>query len=135
MKSVIIVDKELPLGLIANTTAVLGLSLGNRINNLIGPDIRDVNGKIHLGITTMPIPILGAARKQIKDLYSSVLSEEQSDLIAVDFNDIAQKSKTYEEYTMLLSNAEYGNLQYLGICLYGPKKRINKLTGSIGLLK
>lgn len=135
MKSVIIVDKELPLGLIANTTAVLGLSLGNRINNLIGPDIRDVNGKIHLGITTMPIPILGAARKQIKDLYSSVLSEEQSDLIAVDFNDIAQKSKTYEEYTMLLSNAEYENLQYLGICLYGPKKRINKLTGSIGLLK
>lgn len=135
MKSVIIVDKELPLGLIANTTAVLGLSLGNRINNLIGPDIRDVNGKIHLGITTMPIPILGAARKQIKDLYSSVLSEEQSDLIAIDFNDIAQKSKTYEEYTMLLSNAEYENLQYLGICLYGPEKRINKLTGSIGLLR
>ncbi|WP_082075092.1 DUF2000 family protein [Desulfosporosinus sp. I2] len=31
MKTVIIVDKELPLGLIANTSAALGLSLGSNI--------------------------------------------------------------------------------------------------------
>jgi AraC-like DNA-binding protein len=49
MKVVMIIDKELPLGLIANTAAVLGASLGKMVDGLIGGDLRDADGNVHLG--------------------------------------------------------------------------------------
>lgn len=44
LKTVMIVNKELPVGLIANTTAVLGISLGNLFPDIVGHDIQDADG-------------------------------------------------------------------------------------------
>jgi hypothetical protein len=45
-----IINQELPLGLIANTAAVLGLSLGERVPDLIGPEgkINKLTGNLRL---------------------------------------------------------------------------------------
>lgn len=57
-KCVLLIDSELPLGLLANTAAVLVLTIGKRVEGIIGSDVVDGSGQIHTGITTIPLPIL-----------------------------------------------------------------------------
>jgi hypothetical protein len=135
MKVVMIIDKELPVGLIANTAAVLGASLGSMVDGLVGGDLRDADGYIHRGITTMNIPILGGTKEQIKAVRARLYDEEFAAVATVDFNNIAQRSLDYGDYGSVLANAGGEELSYLGVCLYGPQKKVNSLTGSIGLLR
>ncbi|HBF39488.1 MAG TPA: DUF2000 domain-containing protein [Firmicutes bacterium] len=135
MKLVMIINQELPLGLIANTTAVLGLSLGERVPDLIGPDIQDEEGIIHAGITKVNIPVLGTSREQLKDLYENLAREKFDEITMIDFNTVAQRSKCYEDYTIALAATSKDELDFLGVCLYGPEEKINKLTGNLRLLR
>lgn len=54
---------------------------------------------------------------------------------AVDFSDLAQGCKTYDEYREKLSAAPESALIYYGLALIGAKKLVNKLTGSLALLR
>ncbi len=135
MKVVMIIDKELPVGLIANTAAVLGASLGKMADGLIGGDLCDADGNVHPGITTRNIPVLGATKEQLKAIRVRLYDEEFDAVATVDFNNIAQRSLDYGDYGKALANADGGALAYLGVCLYGPQKKVNSLTGNIGLLR
>ncbi|NPV91078.1 MAG: DUF2000 domain-containing protein [Firmicutes bacterium] len=135
MKAVMVIDRELPLGLAANTAAVLGISLGHLAGDIIGPDVYDREGAAHRGITTRPIPILGGTGGQIGHIIEKLSDEGFADVSIIDFNHLAQRSRDYENYTRTLSASDSAGIRYLGICLYGPVKKVNKLTGSIGLLR
>lgn len=50
MKCVIIIDSELPIGIMANTSAILGVTLGKLIPEQVGADVKDASGQTHLGI-------------------------------------------------------------------------------------
>ncbi|MBP2654141.1 MAG: hypothetical protein H6Q73_1710 [Firmicutes bacterium] len=134
MKTVFLIDRKLPLGLIANTAAALGLSLGSKVEGLVGPDIFDKDERIHIGITKVNLPILGTSQEEIKAIREKVYEEEFRDILVIDFCSVAQKSKRYEDYTELLSETKVDNIKYLGICLYGSSQKINKLTGGFSLL-
>lgn len=135
MKCVMIIDEHLPLGLIANTSAVLALSIGDKIKGIVGDDITDKNGQLHRGITQIPIPLLKGDRESIRSIRNTVLQNGSDDLFWVDFCDVAQKCKNYDEYKVKLQQHKPEQINYLGIALCGPAKQINKLTGSIGLLR
>lgn len=137
MKIVMIINKELPVGLIANTAAVLGISLGNLLREeVVGADLADADGHVHPGITAKTIPILAADREQLKEMRSSLYaSGEEQGVKAIDFSEVAQKCLVYEDYTRMLTSLPMEELYYLGICLYGPEKKINKLTGNLPLLR
>lgn len=135
MKCVMVIDANLPTGLIANTAAVLALTLGKEIEGIIGPNVVDGSGQKHRGITTTPIPILKGDAVTIKELREKVCSDEFSNLLVVDFSNAAQTTKNYEEYTEKIASCTANDLEYLGIALYGNKKKVNKLTGSMGLLR
>lgn len=136
MKIAMVINKELPVGLVANTSAVLGISLSNMLQqDIVGCDVKDAAGNVHAGITTKTIPILGASREQIKDIRDTMFDSAYSDLTVIDFSEAAQKCLEYEEYIRVLSFMPSSDIYYLGVCLYGPKKKVNKLTGSFGLLR
>ncbi len=135
MKLVMVINQELPLGLIANTAAVLGLSVGDRVTGLTGPDITDGAGRIHAGITKVNIPVLGASSMVLKELYERLLEESDSDIQIIDFNTVAQRCKNYDDYTRELAVCGREMFQYLGLCLYGPEQKINRLTGNLKLLR
>lgn len=135
MKLVMVVNKELPLGLIANTTAVLGITVGDMFEEVVGPDLADGGGNIHLGITNKVIPILAGTKEMIKDIRDKAMELNAEDIKVIDFSEIAQICKNYKDYANKLKSMNYEDLYYLGICLYGPKKKINKLTGSLPLLR
>jgi hypothetical protein len=134
-KFVMVINPDLPLGLIANTAAVLAVSVGHKFGEIVGEDVLDQAGQIHAGITRSTITILKGEPGLIRALREKLVEKAQQDLYYVDFCDVAQKSKLYEQYQADLHNTPAEDLAYLGIALYGPTKAVNQLTGSIGLLR
>lgn len=134
-KCVMVVDEQLPLGIIANTAAILGITLGKQLPEVVGEDVYDSNGNGHLGIIRFPVPILKGNTEGIRLLRERLSEAEFSDVTVVDFSDLAQSCKTYEEFIDKMAFVTESELHYLGIALCGAKKKINKLTGSMALLR
>ena len=134
-KCVIIIDEKLPVGVFANTAAILGISLGKRFPEAVGVDVTDKSGNIHLGIIEFPVPILKGSPELIREVRQRLYTKEFEDVAAVDFSETAQGCRTYDEFVKKIADTEEKNLLYLGIGLFGGKKKINKLTGSLPLLK
>lgn len=132
-KCVIVVDESLPLGLMANTAAILGITLGARLPGVVGADVRDGGGNGHMGIIEFPVPVLKADEKELARLRIALYGSDYADLTVADFTDVAQSCKTYDEYIDKMSAAE--ELRYLGIAICGAAKKVNRLTGSMALLR
>ena len=130
-----IIDENLPLGLIANTSAVMGITLGKKMPDIVGRDVTDKTGHCHLGIIEFPVPILKENKKNIKKIREKLYEKDFSDLTVVDFSDLAQSCKTYNEFIRRMKKTEEVNLNYLGIAICGEKRQVNKLTGNLPLLK
>lgn len=133
-KCVMIVDESLPLGLIANTTAVLGTTLGKLNVEIVGNDVYDQENQSHRGIVQIPIPILKGDNQIIRTILERT-NDYLDEVEIIDFCDLAQSCRDYQEYIDKMKKTSEKSLRYSGICLYGNKKRINKLTGNLPLLK
>lgn len=134
-KCVIIVDEALPAGILANTTAILGITLGREVPGCVGPDVLDASGQVHRGIVTIPVPVLRGDKEILKTLREKLYAPEFSDTIVVDFSDVAQGCNIYDQYMLKSKATKESDHTYLGIAIYGNKKKINKLTGSMPLLR
>lgn len=134
-KCVMVVDEHLPLGLIANTAAIMGITLGKQMPEVVGADVADQSGNVHLGIIEFPVPILKGSPEIIKEIREKLYQPEFQDLTVVDFSSLTQGCKTYEEFIQKMSQVPESTLEYLGIAICGAKKKVNKLTGSMPLLR
>ena len=134
-KCVMVIDENLPLGIIANTAAIMGITLGKKMPEVVGADVRDRSGREHLGIIEFPVPVLRGDAERIKGIREKLYEPEFSDLTVVDFSDLAQVCKTYGEFVEKMGETEEGELNYFGIAICGEKKKVNRLTGSLGLLR
>ena len=134
-KCVMILDEALPLGLLANTAGILGFTMGKLLPEMVGPTVKDKSCKDHLGVIEVPIPILKANKDQVRNIREQLYLPEFAEVVTVDFSDIAQSCKNYDEYISKMADADENELNYMGIGLFGPKKIINKLTGSMPLLR
>ena len=134
-KCVMVIDEELPLGLIANTAGIMGFTLGKHRPEAVGPDVADGSGKPHLGIIEFPVPILKASRQKLRELREQLYDPCFSQLTVVGFSDVAQGCKTYDEYIGKAANSGEEDFQYFGLGICGAKKLVNKLTGNLPLLR
>ncbi|HRX58593.1 MAG TPA: DUF2000 domain-containing protein [Eubacteriales bacterium] len=135
LKCVMLIDSELPLGVIANTSAILGVTLGEHFPELVGMDVTDASGKTHRGIITVPVAMLKGSRDGLKELRKRLYEPEFSDLTTIDFSDVAQHCNVYSEYIASAASMSEEDHTYLGIAICGDKKKVNKLTGSLPLLR
>lgn len=133
-KMVIVVDDDLSLGLKTNTAAVLSLTLGHKIDGLIGHDLTDASGTHHTSLTTVPLPILKCSNDDLRRVYNQA-QELSDEVLLVDITDAAQTTKNYDDYQAKLEKSETDQLQLLGIAVAGPQKLVNKLTGAMGLVR
>lgn len=134
-KCVMIIDESLPLGIIANTAAIMGITLGKSMPEVVGADVYDRTGNKHAGIIEFPVPILRGNAETIKAIREKLYEPEFSELVVVDFSDMAQSCKTYEEFIDKMKAVSEDDLSYFGIAICGVKKKVNKLTGSMPLLR
>ena len=134
-KCVIVVDENLPLGIIANTAAILGITMGMKMPDVVGNDVLDLEVNPHMGIIQFLVPILKGNTKILNKLRTKLFEMQFSELTVVDFSDLAQGCKTYNEFIGKMANTSESRLNYIGIAVCGNKKQINKLTGSMPLLR
>lgn len=135
MKCVMIIDETLSSGVIANTAAILGITLGKNMPEIVGTDVCDRTGQEHSGIIAFPVPILRGTADVIKAIREKLCGPAFSDLTVVDFSDLAQGCRTYDEFIGKMNDTAEAELNYLGIAVCGSKKKVNKLTGSMALLR
>ena len=134
-KCVMVIDGSLPLGLIANTAAIMGITLGKKMPEVVGADVTDQSGNRHLGIIEFPVPILRGSSEEIRRIREKLYQPDFQELTAVDFSDLAQGCKTYDEFMEKMGSVPESTLKYLGIAICGTKKKVNQLTGSMPLLR
>ena len=134
-KCVMVIDAALPLGLIANTAAMLGISIGKLHPQIVGADVTDKTGSVHAGISTYPISMLKGDEALLHDLRLRLFEPEFAGLTVVDFSDVAQKINVYADYAQKAAETPERDFAYLGIALFGEKKKINRLTGMLPLLR
>ncbi len=133
-KCVMVIDESLPRSFIANTAAIMGITLGKHMPEVVGADVTDQDGRAHLGIVEFPVPILRGSPENIRQLREKLYQPDFQDLTVVDFSDLAQGCKTYDEFTRKMGCVSESTLQYLGVAICGPRKKVDQLTGSMPLL-
>ena len=134
-KCVMVFNEELPLGMIANAAGIMGITLGKSIPETVGPTVFDKDQHQHLGIITTPVPILKTTQEKIKQIRQQLYLPDFEDLIVVDFSNVAQSCNIYDEYIEKANQTSEEDFTYYGIAIYGTKKLVNKLTGSLPLLR
>lgn len=132
-KAVILIQKELPLGLAINTAAVIGASLGDKVPEILGEDLKTQDDKTIAGIVKTPLPILAVDAQSLKTLLKKLSEDEEIDLIP--FSELAQSCRSYEEYEQKLAEVNLSEINLSGLGVIGPKKKVNKYCGSFPLYK
>lgn len=134
-KCVMVIDETLPLGIIANTAGILGITLGKFIPEAVGPEVADKDGRMHLGIIEYPVPILKAGKDRLKEIREMLYEPAYEALTVVDFSDVAQSCNIYAEYIQKAASVCGADMTYFGVALCGNKKLVNRLTGNLPLLR
>ena len=132
-KCVVVVDEDLPAGLMLNATACLAVTLGARIDGIQGEDAIDGSGMVHPGLIPTGIAILQADAETIREIR--MRAEEVEGIFVADFTNAAQTPRDYGEYLENIAKIASGDLKYLGVGLYGEKKPISKLTRDLALVR
>ena len=77
----------------------------------------------------------GLAANTFQTLRRQLAELEFADVAAVDFTDLAQSCRTYGEFIEKMARTGPGELRYLGMALLGPRHQVDRLTGSLPLLR
>lgn len=133
MKVVLVLNRSLPVGLLANAAAVLAFSVSGHIPGGVGQDLYDADGALHQGITRIPLPILAATQDELVSLRYRAGSLDGVGF--VDFVDVAQRAKSYVEYEALLAATPFSEMHLLGLCIYGDPGGVRSISGNLPLLR
>ena len=133
IKCAIVVSDGLPPGLAANAASVLSLTMGHRVEGLVGPDVKDADGVLHPGVIRIPLPILVAPGERIGTIVQAAAG--QDGMFFVGFSSLAQGCRTYDEYVDKMAATSTADLAGVGVGLCGPRKRVDRLVGALPLLR
>jgi hypothetical protein len=133
MKCAIVVAEHLQNGLAVNAASVLSVTLGAKVQGLVGGDVKDADGVTHPGVIYTPLPVLTDSADRISQMLTAAADDEE--LFFATFSSLAQSCKTYDEYIARMSAVATADVEVVGIALFGPKKKVNKLVGSLPLLR
>lgn len=131
---VIIVDPLLPLGMLANTVAAIGIGIGAANSELGDLRLTDASGRSVTISANRPVPILQAPTDVIGALLIKSLPAPEGG-IAVPFPEFARNLHEFEDYAKQFPFRNLELEQLSGLGLAGPAKWVNSLTGSLKLLR
>ena len=134
-KCVLVIDEAMSRGLAANTAAILGITWGRLRPDLVGEDVTDGAGALHSGIIRTPVPVLSGGPETFQAMRRQLAEPEFADVAAVDFTDLAQSCRIYGESIEKMARTGPEDLRYLGLALLGPRHQVDRLTGSLPLLR
>ncbi len=131
-RCVAVIDAGLPLGKAANAAAVMALTMGARHPHLVGDALIDAAGNPHAGLILIGIPVLGAPKEDLPRIRQK---EAEAGIEIVDFPVQGQETNDYGEFRRMMSGLAPDNIEYLGIMLFGARKRVGRIVGKYSLLR
>lgn len=131
MKAAIVIDSELPTGLLANAVACITSGLFLNANKLVGPEVKgkDVT---YIPITNIPILILKPGSKSLEELCHKAHTLQ---LKYMAFTKEAQSTTNYEEYISRVVDKPLEAVHLLGLGVVGEDKLVNSLVGNLPMLR
>ena len=130
MRCVVVVDEALAPGKAANAAAVMAMTLGTKVPQLIGEDFEDGAGDAHAGLFRHGLPVLKARGEQLRELRTKAVAASVG---VIGFPANGQQTNDYDDFRAMV--ATLTEPAYLGLALYGDDKAVRRLTGSFGLLR
>jgi hypothetical protein len=132
MRCVAVIDATLPAGKAANAAAVMALTMGARHPHLLGHPLIDAAGRQHPGLIPIGNAVLGAPTPDLSVVRDKALG---AGLEVVDFPIQGQQTTNYAEFLKLVGETAPEDVRYLGVMIYGERRRVNRVVGRYGLLK
>lgn len=131
MKSAIIINPDLPSGLLANAIACITSGLFLEGKNLVGEKIegKDIS---YIPITKIPILILKPGQQSLVELCEQA---QKLNLKYMAFTKEAQSTTDYAQYTERVAGKDLMSVTLLGLGVVGENKEINSLVGSLPMLR
>ncbi|WP_082190241.1 DUF2000 domain-containing protein [Frateuria defendens] len=134
IRVVIVVDPDLPPGLLANTVATISIGLGAAMPGLAGGLAPDAQGCTLRTSANRPVPILRGTTAVIGALLGKAHPIPEGACV-VPFPRFARSIHDYAAYERELANRDVLAEPMEGLGLAGPSRWVRSLTGSLGLLR
>jgi len=131
-RCVAVIDADLSVGKAANAAAVMALTMGARHPQLVGEALIDSAGNAHPGLIPIGIPVLGAPKEDLPGIRRKALEAE---IEVVDFPVQGQQTTDYAEFRQMMSGTLPESVAYLGIMLFGARKKVGRIVGKYSLLR
>ena len=130
-KSAIIINPDLPLGLLANSVACIASGLFTNGDNLVGDEIFGKNITF-IPITKIPILILKPGKNTLTELC---IKAQKPNLKYMAFTHEAQSTTQYEEYAKRVTGKDVNSVNLVGLGVVGEAKIVNSLVGNLAMLR
>jgi hypothetical protein len=134
LRLAIVVNPDLPLGLIANTAGAIAIGLGARLPALAARQLTDRHDRTIDISSNQPVPVLQADAAAIRALLLKALSQP-GERAVVPFPAFARSLHAYADYEAAFPGRDLGEEAIDGLGLAGPAKWVKSLTGSLKLLR
>ena len=130
----IVINPDLPLGLIANTAGAIAIGLGAKFPGLAARQLVDRQERAIDISSNLPVPILQADAETIGLLLLKALPQQDERAI-VPFPAFARSLHDYREYEATFPGRDLSEETIDGLGIVGPLKWVKSLTGSLKLLR
>jgi hypothetical protein len=134
MRVAIIVDPTLPIGLVANTVATIGIGIGAIETDLGSTLLVDADGRKVRTSANRPVPILQATAEVLGALLLRAVSASEAGHV-VPFPRFARSLHRFEDYLAEFPQRDLKSEIIDGLGLAGPEKWVRSLTGNLKLLR
>jgi hypothetical protein len=128
-----VVDGGLPAGLVTNAAACLGAAVAALVSAAIGDSARDASVTSHPGLPWLGCTILRGRRDTVRAVHSKALGDPE--VLVADMAAVAQQVRVYADYLPKVRDASEEQLAYYAVSVVGPRKAIDRLVGSLPLLR
>jgi hypothetical protein len=132
LKWVIVVDRTIPAGRMANAVACVAASTGEAVAGMIGPIGPDASGDVHTGLPWAGCTILTAEPHELADVRAKAVAS--ADVFVADMPVLAQTTRVYDEFLAELAQTKPDDLAVCAISVVGPRNRVSKLVKRLELM-
>jgi Protein of unknown function (DUF2000) len=133
-KWVIVVDREVPAGRMANAIACVAATTGALVEGLIARGGPDASGGDHAGLPWAGCTILAGTPEEVAAVRARAGAASGDQLLVIDMPASAQAHRVYDDYLAELAATSPDELAICSFSLVGPRNRVDKITNKLTLL-
>jgi hypothetical protein len=130
----IVVDPELPLGLLGNAVAVVAVGVGASVPSLGGAPLQDRVGRRFRSSATVAVPVLQAAPGVLAELLEHCI-DTPGLAATVAFPEFARSIHDFESYRVALQDLDLATERIAALGIAGEAEVVKRLTRGLKLLR